>query len=69
MKALLITDCDDSKKWYSELVGCVVPFAGDEGNEFRSREPAGYINYVSKTDCVTIEGSSVAYMENYKPIV
>jgi len=55
MASLKIVKCDDEKKWYSSLVGELVPFAGDTGAEYESREPEGYINFISKGDCILIE--------------
>lgn len=55
MASLKIVKCDDEKKWYSSLVGELVPFAGDIGVEYESREPEGYINFISKEDCILIE--------------
>jgi len=55
-KMLLIQTCKDQSKWYSHLIGQTVPFLGDEGDhwEYRSREPAGYINFVDKSDAVVV---------------
>jgi len=69
MRALLIVSCVDGRKWYSGLVGCVVPYGGDEGNEYRSREPEGYINYIAKNECVVVEGEPLSKIEYYSPIV
>jgi len=55
MASLKIVKCNDEKKWYSSLVGELVPFAGDTGAEYESREPEGYINFISKEDCILIE--------------
>jgi len=57
MKELLITKCRDSLKWYSSLVGKRVPYLGDEGDhyEYRSSEPAGYVNFVLKEDAIIVE--------------
>lgn len=54
-RAILIEKCDDKKKWYSNLVGKFVPFQGMDSKEYRSREPAGYINFVSIKDGKLIE--------------
>lgn len=68
MKAILIVQCPDQSKWYSSLIGHIVPLGGDEGNEYRSREPEGYINYVSKKDCVIIEGSIITTLDYFNPL-
>lgn len=58
MPKLLITKCNDSLMWYSKLVGQTVPYEGewsDAPDVYKSREPAGYINIVKKTDAVIVE--------------
>ena len=57
MKALKIVSCNDDRKWYSGLIGKVVPLLDIEEKEYKSREPAGYINFVSKEDAVVVDGS------------
>jgi len=52
---LLITACIDPMRWYANLVGQCVPFLADVGTEFKSREPAGYVNYVQYGDAVVID--------------
>ena len=42
-------------RWYSELVGERVPYLGDVGTEYKSREPAGYINFVQYDDADIVE--------------
>lgn len=49
-RALFIERCSDKSKWYSHLVGEVVPLLAEEGVEWRSMQPEGYINYVSFSD-------------------
>lgn len=51
MKALLITGCKDKLMWYSNLIGRYVPLLSEEEIEYKSFEPAGYINFVLKRDC------------------
>ena len=57
MKALKIINCDDSKKWYASLIGEIVPLLDEEEKEFKSREPEGYINFISKKDAEIIQSS------------
>lgn len=52
---LKITKCQDRLKWYYHLVGKYVPLLDIEEKEFRSREEAGYINFVSLSDAEIIE--------------
>ena len=55
MKELLIHQCPDRMRWYANLVAERVPFLGDEGTEYRSREPSGYINFVQYADADIVE--------------
>lgn len=55
MKALLIKQCPDGLRWYRDLVGQCVPFINDTGTEYRSREPAGYTNFVQYEDAEIVE--------------
>ena len=55
MKELLIQQCPDGMRWYSDLVGERVPFLGDVGTEYKSREPAGYINFVQYDDAEIVD--------------
>lgn len=50
-----VTKCDDSRKWYSEFVGKNVPFLALDGKEWKSREPAGYINFIAEEDAELVE--------------
>lgn len=52
---LLITQCVDPMRWYAELVGQAVPFLGDAGGEYRSREPSGAVNFVQYGDARVID--------------
>jgi len=55
MKALLITSSGDGMRWYADKVGQVVPLLAIERTEYKSREDAGYINFVQLTDAKIIE--------------
>ncbi len=59
MKNIKIISCDDSKKWYASLVGQVVPLIEEEEQEYKSREPSGFINFVSKSDAEVTEANSI----------
>ena len=50
MKQILIKKCSDPQKWYADMIGFTVPYLGNTGIEFKSREPSGYVNYVSYDD-------------------
>ena len=52
---LQITSCADPVKWYSSLVDKYVPLLDVELSEYKSREPAGYINFVSINDGIIVE--------------
>lgn len=47
---LLIKQCADPCRWYADKVGETVPYLGDLGTEYKSREPNGYINFVQYED-------------------
>ena len=59
MKNLKIIKCDDNRKWYASLVGQVVPLLKEEEQEYKSREPSGFINFVSKSDAEITEARSL----------
>ncbi len=51
---LRITQCHDPKMWYADLVNTLVPFCGQDGKGFWSREPAGFINTIPLSDAVIV---------------
>lgn len=53
-RVLLIDKCPDKLKWYASKVGEFVPLLAEEEKEYKSQEPAGYINFVSKTDATPL---------------
>lgn len=54
---LKIVKCNSALKWYANLVGQYVPLLGIGETEYKSREPEGYINFVSKEDAVIVTGN------------
>jgi len=52
---LHITQCPDSRMWYSERVGQTVPYLGYWSEGFRSRDNGGFINIVKFADASIIE--------------
>lgn len=54
---LFITQCSDDMRWYSEFIGEYVTYEpqADDGILYGSREPAGYLNFVLKTDAIVKE--------------
>ena len=60
MKMLRIKQCPDPMRWYSDKIGELVPYCGDVGDEYKSREPAGFTNFVQYAD---------AYIEEFEPII
>ena len=56
---LLITGCRDPMRWYASLIGETVPYLGDMGDEWKSREPAGYVNFVQYYDAEVIREENV----------
>ena len=59
MKNIKIISCNDSSKWYASLVGQVIPLLEEEEQEYKSREPSGFINFVSKVDAELTEEVSI----------
>lgn len=55
MKALLITSKGDGMRWYADKVGEIVPLLAIERTEYKSREDAGYINFVQFADAKIVE--------------
>jgi len=55
MKKLKIIGCDDAMRWYANKVGELVPYLGDVGTEYKSAEPAGYVNFVQYRDAIIVE--------------
>lgn len=52
---LKIISCDKADKWYANLIGEMVPLLAIEETEYKSRQPEGYINFVSKCDAVIVQ--------------
>lgn len=65
MKALKIMSCSDPLMWYSERIGAIVPFLGEDvdykGPIYWSRDNDGYKNIILKGDAelIDIPGSEV----------
>ena len=55
MEALLITSKGDGMRWYADKVGEIVPLLAIERTEYKSREDAGYINFVQFADAKIVE--------------
>lgn len=56
MKKLLIKQCPDSLRWYRDKIGQTVDFICDTAyGEYKSREDAGYINFVQHEDAEIVE--------------
>jgi len=56
LKTLLILKCNDPHKWYDDKVGQTVPYLATEEIEYKSIEPAGYVNFVSLEDAEIVNG-------------
>ena len=59
MEALLITSKGDGMRWYADKVGEIVPLLAIERTEYKSREDAGYVNFVQFADAKIIEVEDV----------
>lgn len=59
MKALKITSCSDPLMWYSERIGAIVPFLGEDvdykGPIYWSRDNGGYKNIILRRDAELID--------------
>ena len=55
MKKLLITKCSDAHKWYANKIGQYVDYLGTSFGEYKSREDAGYVNFVSIEDAEIVD--------------
>jgi hypothetical protein len=53
-KMILIKQCADGHRWYADYVGEYFPYIPDPDEErckeWRTREPAGYTNFIQFTD-------------------
>ena len=54
MQMLKIIKCSDGMRWYASKVGELVPYLGDSMGAYKSREDAGYINFVHYEDAEVI---------------
>ena len=54
MKMLKVIKCNDGLRWYSGLVGELIPFKGDVGDEYRSVDSGGFANFVQYDDAEII---------------
>lgn len=66
MKAIKILRCSDSMMWYRGMIGQNVVLARPadyDQDVYWSREPAGYLNIVDKSDAeiVTLENEDERY--------
>ena len=54
-KGLLITSKGDGRRWYSDMVGQVVPLFEVEATEYRSSQRDGYVNFVQFGDADIVD--------------
>lgn len=64
MKVLRINKSSKGRKWYTSLIGQIVPLLDIEESEYKSREPAGYVNFVSLEDG-TVEECDQPHIKYY----
>lgn len=55
MKMLRITKCNDGMRWYAGLIGELVHYRGDVGDEYRSIDQGGFTNFVQYDDCEIVD--------------
>lgn len=60
---LQITGCTDGMRWYAGSVGELVPFQGDVGNEYRSRDNGGFTNFVQYDDAIVVNESGETVLD------
>ena len=67
VKVLLIKSCNANVKWYSNLIGHIVPFLLEGSTEYRTLQPEGYINYVSieDADIISIDNTKINLYDRY----
>lgn len=53
-RMLMITGCSNSSFWYAGKVGDVVRLLGLDGDEYITREPAGFVNIVKHCDAEVV---------------
>ena len=51
---LKIIKCNDHMRWYANKIGELVPFLGYSNLEYKSREDAGYVNFVQHGDAEVV---------------
>jgi hypothetical protein len=54
MRKLLIISCSDPMLWYATKIGQEVELLAAEADCYLSREDAGYVNIVKKSDAIII---------------
>jgi hypothetical protein len=50
-----IVSCNDPHRWYSKHIGEDFPLIAEESVEYKTRQPAGYINFILKKDSFLIK--------------
>jgi hypothetical protein len=54
-----ILKCNDPMKWYSDMIGKQHDVIYEEKTEWLVREPAGYINFISKEDSEVVNSRGI----------
>lgn len=54
MTKLLILRCDDPLLWYSNRIGELVPYTGQEDSVYWSRDNGGFTNIVKKEHAIIV---------------
>ena len=62
MKAIKVNKAKTDGHWYAKHIGEHVPYLGDVGGEWKSREISGYVNFVQYEDgeVVTLSLTDIA---------
>lgn len=54
-KMIEVVSCTDGMRWYAGHVGETFPLLREFADELKTREPAGYTNFVLRKDARIIE--------------
>lgn len=49
---ILVKDCSDRSRWYSQYIGQKFLLRKEHKDEYETRQPEGYINFILKKDAV-----------------
>jgi hypothetical protein len=65
MIAIKVNRCRMGHRWYRKFIGEHVPYLGDTGTEWKSRERDGYVNFVQYDDGELIELTATTGLDKF----